>query len=618
MNYCSNCGGSLSLGDRYCKSCGSINKYMVDEFQFTEESKQFCDNCGARTNSRYCSNCGKMSKIVLVKSQGMKLSKMMGGFTNKTSNEKNNERTINFQSFKEMITPDKLKSAGIFTLVMMVITLAFVFIFNGVLTNIVYNSIKETGGLSISELLRLRKSLDFKTETLGILFGASTTWRFSSTNSNYAQIMFSVPYIFLPVTMLIIFISGKLRKLITKTREDISMLILSALGSTIGICLLSMVLRGGRNISDSDFVTEMGVSLYWLEGLKLNSYVNIGSLFMIAFITIVITLLLLTKDNNESMLISNTRKTIISIVCCILIVAIVPTIITVCRLKSTIFTQMGIFDFICFTIVLMGIYIVAIVTGNVNLLSLSNNVRDSEFSSVGLQSSTAKLKYFCDTVNVASKNPLRWIHIVGFLIVMLVVIFIGVKFWNKIKVNNKVAAIITTVMSFGIAGIVYLVGKLSTLSLKIAYKSGGYSMPEKGAIEIGFNASFTDYIKIVIIMAILFSISYIVQVKALEKIKSLLLVSNKAIIGMSTGIILLVSCATVFNVRVSSWVPFFQKVGFEMSSVNDEYFDYDDYYDEYNETVIYEDLNNWVYSLSDFSLNQIVKKISYIMLLQME
>lgn len=71
MNFCPDCGNTLTPDSNYCTKCGKLlmklEKYE-SHISFSERDIFFCEICGTEIKQRYCPQCGNAIEKTEVKS----------------------------------------------------------------------------------------------------------------------------------------------------------------------------------------------------------------------------------------------------------------------------------------------------------------------------------------------------------------------------------------------------------------------------------------------------------------------------------------------------------------------------------------------------------------------
>lgn len=221
MNYCQNCGETVSEKSKYCSACGSYLR-RIDKFSVEETKSKFCNQCGSEIHKSYCSNCGGCAISTKLKGDTFFGAKFLNGQRrekkgNFVASERKEPKEENWKDSFRMLCSngeDKkttLINAGIFVGILFIIVVAVVSILNMVFVNAGMSAVQQVLEDEV-ELIKIEKAMDFKGLIWSVFYGISLKANVIENESNGIIMQCVLPALVLPLFIAFIAISEAIRK----------------------------------------------------------------------------------------------------------------------------------------------------------------------------------------------------------------------------------------------------------------------------------------------------------------------------------------------------------------------------------------------------------------------
>lgn len=575
MRFCIKCGEEIKKPGIYCGKCGKILEEMPNDYIIDEVKVQFCPKCGSRVEKNYCPQCGTYATNLTVR-EGLQVNKIISSLGQQTQKQMSQlKEKINVEGVADLSKSGKkvlgainqtqiLKDALIFSGVLAVLFLTVVLGISLFIRNFIIDSIS-AGGLNAANYDLMKKFVDLKPIVGSMLYGVGSKLQISINDGQFklGELFFKMPFILMPISILITFVADRIRESITKNKKTlVSILAMSACSAIIitiiiGICNNKVEINPsvfGRN----SFYGYVSNQKAWSVVVKLG--INMGTAFLAVFLVTAIMLFFLpgSSEKEEGML--HIRQVSGNMILMGLACMLIPAFTSAIGIHRILKLGMGIGSILYLTIFNMGSIFSIPVTGNGNIFNY-DMIAKGNFKIISNIFTTKYKGYIDQKVNAKVGNPYMILCLIAFLVFFIGILYVAVRLLMRsedlklsagLMISSSILA--STVLAFWIKGCsIGMKGKMFsgnqmylkdlTESNSIVFNSG----------SLGFWANF---IKILFLFAIAFVLAFIIKTYVSHFYYAILSIKKGILTGGMIAILLVSSISSIFLVGTKTWTKF--------------------------------------------------------------
>lgn len=526
MRYCQNCGDAIRENSRYCKSCGTFLQ-SPDKFFVEEESGKFCQKCGAAIVKQYCPQCGSYAKKVNIKTNGLNMGKFIGNVGNQNKGKKTGvtiqkgdgsvtDLFASAFSVKEDLKITAL-NAGLFAIMLTFLLGVLVFIINAGMVSKIMGTVKTLHpNLEILAVKGIEKVLDFKAIIWSLFTGTAMTGTLSDGINIDVTVKGVMPFLVLPILVLLIWLIEVVRKAAMKTERTFYMALMQSGIFAFLASIVTMLFSYKRtytseqtsaawtvvrdilqNITDFDIADHVTVS----------GSADLISVFFTIFFCTLLSLLILPGLKVENEIWKEIRNSVTIFLGVVLCMTVIPGVVTAIIVLSKL-SGINILGGIVLFLFLSGMYAVSIFTGNTQWCHLSvQGISDAGTLDIkntwtkGITSFTLGNYSGNETSNAASL-PVGVLHICLIIIGVIAVLYLAAKVWKNLSCNWSMAAVISVIAGSGCAVFLTMLQKL--------FRFGGELDTNIASAQyyLGKNSIVSNFLKETIVIVVLCMAAY--------------------------------------------------------------------------------------------------------------
>lgn len=578
MKYCKKCGSPVNTYSSYCNTCGTYLKAMNDGLNVEKDEKQYCVKCGTKISKKYCMQCGTYGSTTKLVYQDNNLGKILNTIGKQTQKKVENIQNSNwnFEIFKKKDTKDLLFNAGIFSVVMMVLSLVFVFCINAVFIGASTKIIQKSNMLAIGELKQLKSILDFKGIVWSLLYGLKDNMGIWMKGSALFEAGMQLPFILLPFTVIFMIIAEAIRKAIMKTQRNLILVIGEAFGNSIAASIITLVFCTNKSLSTlnssaAEMISDV-FSSYLPDGainISLKSGAAVFQTFLTVFLMTLVLQVILPGFISENKLYNDIRAIINKIILFIICVAGIPAMIFSIVVKIKVIPQVSIIQLLIIFIMAIGMFAVCIISGNVSCFQIIAANMDSDFGELKVSSGLTSIKYIQDYIETSGTTPFWILNIVLGLLFLAVVFYITLSFWKNYNLDIVKSLILSAAVGGIIAGFVVMLGKMSNVMFAVKTNMefyDSYSNPQQMSISMGHNGSVPCFVKVLLVVFVISAMSYFLYNYKGNFAEKLFKINSKPFVIVMIAVTLIVSALNISTITVKSWKPVITAIGSEYDS----------------------------------------------------
>lgn len=365
----------------------------------------------------------------------------------------------------------------------------------------------------------IQKVLDFKAVIWSLMTGAAMKGRLTDGINIDIGVKGVVPFLFLPVLVLLIWLIEFIRKTLMKTERTFYMALMQSGFFALLASILSMLFSYKKTYTSEqteaawDIVSNILSQITETESEKASIIFSAGpditAVFFTVFFLTMLTLLLLPGLKAEHTIWQEIRKTVTAFLGIVLMITVVPGMVTaiiVLTKLSGINILGGIFLFLFFT----GMFAASIFTGNAEWFQVGVN-GFGESAMIDIKNTWTKgvfsfenAVYSGDKATNSASLPIGVLHICLIIIAVIAVLYLALKVWETLSCNWTIAATLSVVMGMGCSVCMIMLQKLFFFGGEIDYNIA------TAYYYLGKDSVILNFLKGTLVVAALCMAAYII------------------------------------------------------------------------------------------------------------